>query len=66
MKINQPFTFRNNTFKVINSVFKGRFTVIVMTKHGHIYHCDWATMPETQEEIIDAWTNDRKNFVHIN
>lgn len=66
MELNQTYNFRGNAFKLFNSVYEGRFEVIVETKHGNRYYSTWADKPSTFDEVKEAWKNDRKNFTHIN
>jgi hypothetical protein len=41
------------------------YDAYISTKKGKRYYINWATEP-TKEEVIDAWREDKKWFVHIN
>ncbi|WP_431785815.1 hypothetical protein [Paenibacillus lactis] len=49
---------------IVESLISG-FDVYVETKRGKRYFINWATKP-TEAEVIEAWEEDKKYFVHIN
>jgi hypothetical protein len=62
--------YKEDIYKMITvtSITKssgGGYDACVETKRGKRYYVNWATEP-TKEEVIEAWREDRKWFVHIN